>query len=268
MTTSAASGGIGLLDLPKESELSIDGCSLVLRRDDFVGIYGMPCDHRFHLVTVRCARRTEAESLNALTIGFVLLPPHDSDWIIVRRYDPQTEEVGSEPVDDMTSSNLVHQIQTGRMDPQRAVPYQRLLSSSHVQGWEKQTNFVSPQLLVKRDLCHGDKIVPGTYADDTADDSSPTAPVDGKPLVYPRIPFLDSASKLKRTSHVGTKRYLAQLSPADRTTLFLDDHPADRVLTDVLARYYDNKWEDLLGDIQLSYVLFLHLQCLASLEHW
>jgi hypothetical protein len=160
----------------------------------------------------------------------------------------------------------MHQIREGGVEPQRAIPYHRILSVSQIDYWKTKTSFVSARLLDKRSLGHGDKIVPGCYADDI--DVAPPKPVDGKPVDYPPIPYLDDANKLRRTRHVGTKRYLAQLSPSDRTTLFLDDHPADRVLTDILSRYYDSKWEDLLGDIQLSYTLLFQIHCLASLEHW
>ena len=39
-------------------------------------------------------------------------------------------------------------------------------------------------------------------------------------------------------------------------------------LTFILQRYYNQCWQRLLGDIQLSFILFLHFQCFASLEHW
>ena len=266
-SSSAASGTVVLLALPSQSAVGVDGHIFVLRRDDFVGIQGVPSDHKFHLITVRAAGSTEAPSHSTLTLGFVLLPPRDSNWIFARRYDAQTEEVSSTPVDDLTCLNLTQQIRLGGVEPQRAIPYHRMLSSSQIDAWKKQTSFVSTRLLDKRSLGHGDKIVPGCYADD-ADASAAPKPVDGKPVYYPPIPYLDNTNKLKRTRHVGTKRYLAQLSPSDRTTLFTDDHPADRALTDILSRYYDNKWEDLLGDIQLSYTLLLHIHCLASLEHW
>ena len=265
-SSSAASGTVALLALPSQSAVGVDGHNVVLRRDDFVGIQGIPSDHMFHLITMCAAGSSEAPSRSTLTLGFVLLPPRDSNWMVVRRYDPQTEEVSSTPVDDLTCSNLMQQIRVGGVEPQRSIPYHRMLSLSQIDAWRKQTSFVSARLLDMRSLGHGDKIVPGCYADD-ADTAAPK-PVDGKPVYFPPIPYLADTNKLKRTRHVGTKRYLAQLSPSDRTALFLDDHPADRVLTDILSRYYDNKWEDLLGDIQLSYTLLLHIHCLASLEHW
>ena len=265
-TSATANGAVALLDLPLQSTIGLDGHTIVLQRDDFVGVYGVPSDHCFHLVTVRPASTTQKQTLSALTCGFVILPPRESDWIVARRYDPRTEEVGSAPLDALATTNLVKEVQKGRLQ-QRAVPYHSILSPSEADFWKTQTNFISQKLLDKRGLDHGDKVVPSCYDDDMDNFASSTA-LDGKPLVYPPIPVLDDKSMLKRTSHVGTKRFLARLSPADRTALFLDDHPADRALSNVIARYYDNNWEELLGDIQLSYVMFLHIHCLASLEHW
>lgn len=265
-TTSTASGAVTLLDLPIQSAVGIDGHIVVLKRDDFVGIRGVPSDHSFHLLTVRPSSTTQKETLGALTCGFMLFPPKDMGWIVGRRFDPTTEEVGSAPLDELTTVNLIRQVQEGRMQ-QRVVPYDGILPKSEIERWKTQTKFISDRLLDKRGFSHGDKVVPGCYEDDdnTASDSKA---IDGKSLVYPPVPVLDDTGKLKRTSHVGTKRYLAQLSPADRTALFVNDHRADRAFEDVLTRYYGNSWKELLGDIQLSYSIFLHIQCLASMEHW
>lgn len=40
------------------------------------------------------------------------------------------------------------------------------------------------------------------------------------------------------------------------------------VLRRVLESCHVNSWRTLLGDIQLSFLVFLNLHCLASLEHW
>ena len=196
-----------------------------------------------------------------------MFPIKDSDWIVARRFDPRTEEVDSEPLDELTTANLVQQFRKGQMQ-QRAVPYDGILPASEIETWNIQTRFISEGLLTKRGLCHGDKVVPGCYDDDDDDNESEPKDIDGKSLAYPPIPVLDDSSKLKRTSHAGTKRYLAELSPADKTALFVNEHPANVAFTNVLTRYYDNNWKQLLGDIQLSYTMFLHIQCLASMEHW
>jgi A1 cistron-splicing factor AAR2 len=264
--SSTANGAVSLLDLPIKSTVGVDGHIIVLKRDDFVGIFGVPSDNRLHLITARPAStKQQQETFSALTCGFILFPVKESDWIVARRFDRRTEEVGSTPLSELTTANLVKQFRKGQMH-QRTVPYEGILSASDIETWNTQTRFICEGLLTKRGLSHGDKVVPGCYEDDSND--SGQKDVDGKSLAYPPIPVLDDSSQLKRTSHAGTKRYLAELSPADRTALFVHEHPANVAFTNILTRFYDNNWKQLLGDIQLSYTMFLHIQCLASMEHW
>lgn len=96
---------------------------------------------------------------------------------------------------------------------------------------------------------------------------------DGITPAYPPVPCIDPDSSspgrpAKRGVHAGTRRYLSSLSPSERTAAFLDSTPGSKVLRDVLKREYGGLWGDVLGDVQLSFVLFLHLGCLASFEHW
>ena len=97
---------------------------------------------------------------------------------------------------------------------------------------------------------------------------------DGHSLSYPPIPHIDTSQSHRINSHSGTKRFLASLSPSDRTTLFftttsnnLEDND-DMIFEKVLTIHYDGSWETLLGQFQLSFIIFLCCSCLASLEHW
>eukprot|EP00521_Asterionellopsis_glacialis_P006915 CAMPEP_0195289732 /NCGR_PEP_ID=MMETSP0707-20130614/5884_1 /TAXON_ID=33640 /ORGANISM="Asterionellopsis glacialis, Strain CCMP134" /LENGTH=446 /DNA_ID=CAMNT_0040349765 /DNA_START=260 /DNA_END=1600 /DNA_ORIENTATION=+ len=218
------------------------------------------------------------QSASWITVGFVVFPTNDnvaSDWIFARKYDPQTEEVSSIPMDSQTEQNLLLTIQEGRMEPQRAIPYDRIITSAEKQAWQNQTCFMTRRLLQIRGLPSGSKIVPGSYmpeGDNGQSNENKEVPkiTDGVSVLYPPIPFLETSSHtLHRTRHTGTKKYLAKLSPSERTALFVasEDLPF-HILQDVLTRYYNKRWQDLLGDMQLSYTLFLHLHCLSSLEHW
>ena len=150
--------------------------------------------------------------------------------------------------------------------------------SRQADQWSLQTGFVlSSGILSQRGISHADKIIPGSYHDDeestvnqgsSSNNGTPQSAIDGKGLTYPCIPVVDTALSLRTNRHTGTKGFLSKMSPTDRTTLFMEPQIASRLLGDVLTAYYDNHWEALLGDLQLAYVLFLYLQCLASLEHW
>jgi A1 cistron-splicing factor AAR2 len=274
-------GVVALLQLPPGSVLGLDGQSVVLKRDDFVGFTCLPQDASFHLVTVRAGSIAKTpgvpsqQTASAVTAGFQLSLKESE--ALVRKYDPRTEEISSNPVDEVTTSNLLDEIGANRIGPQRIVPYDQLVPFSKADAWRDLTSFVSPQLLRKRGILTGAKIIPGAYGFDDSDvnkpqtnTSEPSAEeIDGKSVVYPRIPVRDSSQSARTHSrHLGTKHFMAELTPSERTSLFLNEHPSSRVMEHVLNSYYDDKWKDMLGDVQLSYVLFLNLHCFSSLEHW
>jgi A1 cistron-splicing factor AAR2 len=245
---------LAILGLSQGSILSIDGQSIILKTDDFVGIRDLPMDN-WHFVTVRSSAQA------SITVGFVVF-----NTSIVRRYDPQTEEVSSTPVDESTFLNLQLQVTNGQLEQHRMIPYNRVVLAEQASLWKAQRSHVSPVLLKLRGLEEGKKIVPGSFEEETPTTQN-TIIVDGASVMYPNIPVAPIRVGNAHT-HTGTKRYLRQLSPSDRTSLLIHENPAGRLVNDVLFRYYQNQWQDLVGDIQLSYLLFLQLQCLGSLENW
>jgi A1 cistron-splicing factor AAR2 len=272
---------VALLQLPPGSVVGLDGQSVVLKRDDFVGFTSVPQDESFHLVTVRAGSIAKnpgtpsQQTASAVTAGFQL--SFKESEALVRKYDPQTEEISSNPVDEVTTSNLLNEIGANRIDPHRAVPYEQIVPPSKADAWRDMTRFVSDRLLRKRGILAGAKIIPGAYGFDDSDVNKPqtntaeasTEEVDGKSVTYPRIPVMDSSQSARTHSrHLGTKHFMAGLSPSQRTSLFLNEQPSSRVMEHVLNSYYNDKWKDMLGDVQLSYVLFLNLHCFSSLEHW
>lgn len=253
-----ATNFLGLLDLKKDAAIGLDGQTIILRTDDFVGVSGLEQD--FHLISVRTMPDSN------IPVGFIM----SGEANLVRRYDPQTEEVSSSAVDDVTAENLVEQVQSGKFSRTSVIEYSQIVSSDQKGKWHEQTKYILPSgILEKRGIRTGDKIIPGSYEDDSS--SLPLTnqyDQDGHSVTYPDIPVVDTAIPLCSNSHPGTKRYLRKLSPAERTQLFLEPRIANRLLVDVMSLYYGNNWRSLLGDLQLAYTLFLYLQCLASLEHW
>lgn len=248
---------VGLLQLKRDAVVGIDGQSLVLRTDDFL-VSNVPDE--FHFVTVR-------HSESRLVVGFLLFGDQSESFI--RKYDAYSEEVSGKPVDRLTVDNL---LSAAPSNP-RVVAYTRVVPDSQVQQWKKQTNFIhASQILAIRRIENGEKIVPGSYSmeDDGIVSSKEQRTEDGKSLIYPPIPVVDSKLSIWQTKHSGTKRYLHRLSPSERTSLFVNDTSpiADRLFEDILQKYYNGQWQALMGDLQLSYSLFLYLQCFSSFEHW
>ncbi len=279
---------IGLLDFPKGGTFGLDGQSIVLKTEDFLGVSNLPSD-AFHLVTCKNGHgaslgdRNNSNTIDtAVKVGFLVFGDESGNHL-VRRYDPRTEEVASEerwPVDEITKRNLVQQIQDGKLPVSRVIPYDKIIgggsSLSSQEVWREQTRYIRNNLLKDiRQLSSGDKIVPGCYDPENETKHNGSSPNtaeehnDGKSLVYPPIPVVDPGLSLAKHKHHGTNRFLSTLTPQERTRIFLSSSTEDFVWLDaVLKDYYQGSWEALLGDLQLSYVLFLYLGCYSSLEHW
>ena len=292
---------IGLLDFPKGGTFGLDGQNIVLKTDDFLGVTGVPSD-AFHLVTCKNGHAGDRNSGNtidtAVTVGFLVFESNEEGSNLVRRYDPRTEEVASleqSPVDESTQRNLVQQMKSSNLPSSRVLQYNQVVGCGNINQedhvlspqkvWSEQTRYVhnassrSGISLLRdiRKISTGDKIVPGCY--DPENEVSTTESnrgntkkqqnEDGKSLVYPPIPVVDPGLSLTKHKHRGTNRFLSKINPKERTRLFLSSTTKDFVWLDiVLKEYYKGSWEALLGDLQLSYILFLYLGCFSSLQHW
>lgn len=252
----------------------MDGSPIVLKRDDFVGFDSIPIDGPFHVVTIQAPMTTTTAQTNqqlAHRHGFVAHNDIDAGWMIAHRFDPLTEEVSATPIDATAHDNLEAAVRAAQLEPSRIVSYTQLLNgTTNNNNWEEMTNRIDSTLLKKRRIPHGTKVVPGSFGDhhDTTTASEvPNAPIiDGQSLVYPPIPVLGSGNT-SLLRHAGTKAFLSKLSPTQRTA-FVTAGDATQLLSTVLELYYDNQWSRLLGDVQLAHVMFLHLQCFSSFEHW
>ena len=262
--------------------IGVDGQTIVLRTDDFVGVSGWDSSN-FHVLSVR---PTPASNIS---VGFLMFQDGSATdaaygTSFVRRYDPQTEEVSSIAVDDLTTNNLLQEMHRrgttphSLLSPTSIIDYSNIVPSIQKETWKEQTKYIlSSGILSQRQLRSGDKILPGSYRDDDDHDQSvrTVENPDGSSVQYPNIPVIDPSisslsSGVRTTTHLGTRLYLKKLSPADRTQLFLREPKkiANILLQNILSLYYRTKWTCLLGDLQLAYTLFLYLQCLTSLEHW
>ena len=377
---------MALLKLPSNTILSLDGSATqtLRKEEELIVITGMPLG--FHLLSVRAGGggangrgNGGGDTMNinmSMQIGLLILYPknendHNRDAIllaasesdsdaemsmsmstssnnfIARQYDPQTEEISSCPLDNVTRKNLYNAIQMQTMkqklpDPRMTlIPYdiftkmssgdcdqdKKMDSTQRTTTWgEHLTNFISKQVLIRHNLTgHGDKIVPGSMdmdmdleIDNTESKSKSKVEVmnedvieqiqDGVSMKYRPIPCFDLSQgrrgemgekksgdgaqmisrsmKIRPQSHNGTRKYLASLTPPERTALFTMQHghgnggcnsssiegnsssSGDYVFQCILRDYYNGRWEMLLGELQLSFVVFVCCSCLCSLEHW
>jgi hypothetical protein len=309
-----ASIALAILDLPIGSIINVDGNAIILQRCDFVGIHSIPAtssittlrDHNaqiptandslFHIVTIR-GGNVKANTDRAVpatsttTVGFILIPKGMENSVVARRYEHQTEEVSSNPVDEVTINNLIDQLRNNQIEPQRMLSYSDIVSTKNEEFWYDLTNFITASFLKTfRKLQHGNKIVPGAYesGDDINDvmdthqnNTTSERGIDGIPVLYPPIPVFakdmhatNVSSGLKAVPlhrHLGTRRFFQALSPSVRTSLCFTADRANcttMALDCVINTTYKQRWEYLLGDVQLSFVLFLHLHCYTSYTYW
>eukprot|EP00956_Cyclotella_meneghiniana_P002883 scaffold3416_cov76-Cyclotella_meneghiniana.AAC.2 len=314
---SARKGGcIILLDVPPSSSITIDGITRVTpnvksQPQGFNGglfivnkiISSSEQDTPLHLLVVRAGKETSNHHPGgSLPVGFVLLPDSTDDWVCARRYDPQTEEISNEPLDEVTTRNLMNAItEEGGVLRKYAMSYNQFMGDEkNITSWKERTSLVDGLFLChQHGLGHGDKIVPSSYNtscdDDDGNASLPNSEtkkpintvIDGTSVSYPNIPCIDpTISARLLTRHAGTKAYISNLDPSVRTWLLSGG--ACNLLTntqintgsceeyiwnDILRTHYNGagceKRDDFfLADIQLAFVLFLFLECQSSLEHW
>ena len=247
-------------------------------------------DTPFHLLVVRAGNAG-----GSLPVGFVLLS--DCANVCARRYNPQTEEMSNEPLDDVTTRNLMNAITEESGELQKyAMPYNQFMGDEkNIASWKARTSLIDGSFLYhQHGLGHGDKIVPSsdTSCDDNTLPSSETKKpnntmIDGKSVSYPNIPCIDpTISARLLTRHAGTKAYISNLDPSVRTWLLSGGAcnltaetqmnttgPEEYIWNDILSKHYngigcDKRNDFFLADIQFAFVIFLFLECQSSLEHW
>lgn len=285
-------------DLPAGSTITIDGVPLQLPPDRappaMVGVRQLPEDESFHLITLRCGDTTR------FLHGFVIVPRHQGEDIVLR-YDEQMEEVGGELMDPRTRTNVLSTIAdaeqrfaTGSTSDQitlflAALPkYSELMerkgdrTKDNMVSWKQLTAYITPSLLKIRGLvslgesCNCVKVVPGIVPDDgdAANNSMQATPAtttdDAVSIQYPPVPvFPTHETSFRALSHEGTKSFLRSLPPGERTDFMLRARTGDTandLALEYLLKSITN--DNLLADVQLSFIFFWQLQCYASLTHW
>jgi hypothetical protein len=220
------------------------------------------------------------------------------DWVLARRYDKQTEEISNEPLDEVTTRNLVMAIteETGELR-KYIMSYEQFMGASSenyksVQSWKMRTTLINASYLKKQHhLLHGDKIVPSSdtscESETSIIENNMNAVIDGKPTSYPAIPCITSTISARQLMrHAGTKSFISELDASTKTWLLsggacnlvvgdqiMNQSPEEYVWRNVLDKYYNAesvaKNEDyFLADVQFAFLIFLFMECHSSLEHW
>lgn len=308
-------GCLILLDVPPSSSITIDGITRVtpssqtshpdgFNRGLFI-VDNIPSELQFHLLVVRSGNEKSNSNPGSLPVGFVMLSDasegtncYGYDWVFARRYDKQTEEISNEPLDEVTTRNLVRAIteESGELR-KYTMSYEQFMGVSpdnckSVISWKTRTTLINVSYLKKQhDLVHGDKIVPSSDASCESETSntqmkSSNTVIDGKPTSYPGIPCITSTISARQLMrHAGTKSYISKLDANTRTWLLsggacnvdvgdqTNQTPEEYVWNDILNKHYNTgnvgQNEDyFLADVQFAFLIFLFMECHSSLEHW
>ena len=262
----------------------------------------IPSNIQFHLLVVRAGKEStnHQNGGGSLPVGFVLVSSVKNgnaidghDWIFARKYDRQTEEISNELLDEVTERNLMNAIidESGELK-KYAMSYEQFMGSdgtnNNITSWKACTTLIDGAFLSKQhDLTHGDKIVPSSDTSHEADSEMEmgNTVIDGTSIRYPNIPCIDPEINARQlTRHEGTKAYISKLDPNLRTWLLSGGVcgvtsneeclcPEEYIWNDVLNGHYaknssGSSEDHFLADIQLSFLLFLYMECHSSLEHW
>jgi len=201
--------------------------------------------------------------------GFFLFVNHGD--LHVRSWDASTEEITARNVlSDESMSSLQKAIQQGALNNQLGpYPY----SQHHL--WLNLSGLVTESVLKRADCLPGTLLLPGDATDminlatNLSTSSSSTSAV-----AEAVMPFFPDCARVARFADIAaleaSLREAVNTSPeAGRaqalTAMHMDKSP---ILEALIDTYFDSSWEEFLGELQLSFLLFLLLYSHPALEFW
>ena len=199
----------------------------------------------------------------------------DGHDVSVRRWDPVEEHIcASDNLSPESIATLIQELRRGDLNNNLG-PYP--VAQHHI--WLNLSCFIHEKVLLRAN-CPAEEIIYPSEAHDLAS------------LVIPSSSSKSSTDKFEDKSRKTDKKFILQgnyaqfvnltaaevrlrdqinrtTTPANRpgelTALFIDK---SLLLDDLLENEYDSSWENILGEMQLSFILFLLIFCYDALEHW
>lgn len=177
----------------------------------------------------------------------------DRNEIIAREFDASTEEIlPHSTFSTETIDNLRRSIQLGELNDNLG-PYPM---NQHA-IWTNLTNLITASVLALANCPLNVNIHPGDAED------MKHLPKDAM------TPYFDNAPRVARFSDlVGIERHLLEQARGDvqATTALCMDKSA--VVSRLIETYFSADWRQLLGELQLSFILFIMLYSYPALQHW
>eukprot|EP01104_Vermistella_antarctica_P019235 TRINITY_DN7439_c0_g1_i1.p1 TRINITY_DN7439_c0_g1~~TRINITY_DN7439_c0_g1_i1.p1 ORF type:complete len:553 (-),score=129.54 TRINITY_DN7439_c0_g1_i1:53-1711(-) len=173
--------------------------------------------------------------------------------VVVKRWDASTEDFhsGTGFIEDQVE-RLTQNVRSGEFD-RNLGPY----PAQDAVVWHSLSGFISAPILTRCGVPVGSLIVPGDCEDEPGPNTSHVVPFHPD---QPRTPHFSEVALPDNQN-----RRLPGMTPEEITQYNLDK---TKLLARVLRVSYDSKPEFLLGELQLSFVLFLQLSSYRSLNQW
>mmetsp|Transcript_36493 Transcript_36493/g.46841 ORF Transcript_36493/g.46841 Transcript_36493/m.46841 type:complete len:593 (+) Transcript_36493:113-1891(+) len=238
-------GHLVLLGIPTGTDLGID-CRVYETGTEFRGVKLIPPGLHFVFYGARGGGGRQGFFLKA--------NPGD---VIVRSWDPSAEDLSEDSgLSDESFENLQQAVHRFELDGSLG-PYPKEEHGT----WKSLSKWITEDVLKTTNLKIGSKILPGT------DDLEDLETNEQQKQVQNQItPYYDGLGQIPCFFDVkGGKVLDKEMSVEDRTKLNFDK--TERLLQ-ILQEEFHGDEGGFLGQVQLSFVLFLQLLSLPALKHW
>jgi A1 cistron-splicing factor AAR2 len=180
--------------------------------------------------------------------------------VIVRHWDSKNEEIApKDSLSDGARLQLIEALNRGRLN-EKLGPYP--LSDEHL--WKNLTSFITPEVLRHCNCCAGACILSNDSADIT---TSKHAKKNSDHYVTPTFADVRLVeSKLNELANMKKKDQERDTQDIDDLTAINMDKSS--LISTLLKSEYAQRWEGLLGELQLSFILFMLIFSNDALEQW
>ncbi|GAB9471260.1 hypothetical protein Gpo141_00008480 [Globisporangium polare] len=245
-SSSAIGGFLVCLDVPQATEFGVD-YEVFRTGPKFQGVKFLPLG--IHFVVFR-----SREQEHGIRQGFFVRVERHSQ-VIVREWSAEKEELGP-PRAGLNIEHLERAVLSFELDSGLgAYPKQ------HHKIWTRLTKYISESVLQRGGVELGALILPGD-SDVLSDAAQTEAAASGVTPFFPDLPRTVRFTPLLQTR----KQNSAALASASERTQYYFDRSG--MLEELVSDEFNGRWQELLGEFQLAFIVFLQLSSLAALEQW
>jgi A1 cistron-splicing factor AAR2 len=180
--------------------------------------------------------------------------------IIVTSWDPGNEEIVIIPLlSEAGVENLKNGVRRGDLNAQLG-PYPLAMHSN----WLNLTGLVTEGVLARADVHCGTLVFPGD-----ADDDAHLA-VSESTAVKPYFPGLARIARLSPLKDLeeAYKKTVSETPDISADEVSRQQMDKSSFLATLVEDHFNGSYEELLGELQLSFVLFMMIYSYPALEHW